>query len=230
MKLKTIAIASLLLFSASYAKKSNYVCTAAEVQTSKKSLSDIIVPGGYERINLEKGSFAEWMRNLPLKENNEILDYEGRAINSFFYSTYAVIAKNLLFKQDLEQCADFTMRFWHDYHKETGQEEKLWLPNYNGKKVYWKDWKKAKNKDLKSYLKHFMANSNSFSLKKGLNEIKEEEFLPGDIIVQNDSGGIGHVSVVFDICKNKDCKKLYLIGFSFMPAQECHIEKADSDH
>ena len=34
---------------------------------------------------------------------------------------------------------------------------------------------------------------------------------------------------LFDVCENEAGERLYLIGFGFMPAQECHIEKAPAD-
>ena len=53
---------------------------------------------------------------------------------------------------------------------------------------------------------------------------------PGDMIVQNRNGGIGHASVILDVCESKKGEKLYLIGYSFMPAQEFHIEKAEEKY
>ena len=50
--------------------------------------------------------------------------------------------------------------------------------------------------------------------------------IPGDCIVQNDDGGIGHVSMILSSCHNAAGDIYYLIGFSFMPAQEFHIENA----
>jgi hypothetical protein len=32
--------------------------------------------------------------------------------------------------------------------------------------------------------------------------------------------------MIMDVCENGQGERLYLIGFSFMPAQEFHIEKA----
>jgi hypothetical protein len=63
-------------------------------------------------------------------------------------------------------------------------------------------------------------------LKKGCKPVIADEVIPGDLFVQNERGGIGHVSVVLDVCKSKEGKKLFLIGYSFMPAQEFHIERA----
>ena len=44
--------------------------------------------------------------------------------------------------------------------------------------------------------------------------------------VQNIDGGIGHVSVVIDHATDAKGKHAYLIGYSYMPAQQFHIEDA----
>ena len=50
------------------------------------------------------------------------------------------------------------------------------------------------------------------------------------MIVQNQTGSIGHASMIVDACKNRKGEKLFLMGFSFMPAQEFHIEKAPAGY
>ena len=51
------------------------------------------------------------------------------------------------------------------------------------------------------------------------------------MFVQNKNGGIGHVSIIVDLAKSKTPGKpdLYRVGFSFMPAQEFHIEEASTN-
>jgi hypothetical protein len=130
----------------------------------------------------------------------------------------------LLFKSELEQCADYCMRFWAEYHKDMNKLDSLYLFDYSGNK------KKFKNseKTYTGFLNWAFSFSNSYSLKRGCKKISKNELVPGDIIVQNEGGGIGHASVIMDVCKSEEGKKLYLIGYSFMPAQEFHIEKAAS--
>ncbi|MFH1282422.1 MAG: DUF4846 domain-containing protein [bacterium] len=193
------------------------------------SINEVIVtPKGYNRIKVYKNSFSEWIRYIPIKKNNTvILDYQGNYIQDNFYSVLQVINLPLYFNQDLEQCADWAYRFWYEYQKEVGYGEDLWLTDYNGRKIKYREWKKKKQKpSLNSFFKWACSYANSYSQKVGLYKIVEKDLRPGDLIVQNTTGGIGHTSIIFDICANGNGDKLYLIGFSFMPAQECHIEKA----
>jgi hypothetical protein len=46
------------------------------------------------------------------------------------------------------------------------------------------------------------------------------------MVVQNNSGGIGHVSVILNTAEESNGDRIYLIGYSYMPAQEFHIEDA----
>ena len=63
-----------------------------------------------------------------------------------------------------------------------------------------------------------------------IKKVNPEDLQPGDMFVQNQTGGIGHVSLIVDACQNQEGKRLFLIGYSFMPAQEFHIEKAKRKH
>jgi len=196
----------------------NRVCAQAAI-----IINIIPAPEGYKRIYYPQNTFSSWVQNLPLKDSQKISSHEGGYISRAIYRIYAVVDKPLLFKRDLEQCADYCMRFWADYHRETDKLEKLYLFDYHGNK---KMFSKSKKPFIK-FLRLAMAYSNSYSLKKGCEKVNPDSLIPGDMLVQNKRGSIGHVSMVLDVCENHEGKQLYLIGYSFMPAQEFHIEKAD---
>ena len=191
-------------------------------------VSQIPAPDGFVRKSFPKGSFSDWVQNLPLKKSDRILAYTGSAINDpshnviALYNIFGVVDMPLLFKTDIEQCADYCMRFWAEYHKSMNKLDQLYLFDYNGKKKSFS----SSGKSYNAFLKWTFSYSNSYSLKKGCLEIKEEDAVPGDMVVQNESGGAGHVSMIVDMAESKEGKKVYLIGFGFMPAQEFHIEKA----
>jgi hypothetical protein len=194
----------------------------AQEKTIRNSIE---APEGYFRVEFPEKSYSNWIQNLPLKENNIILDYRGNIISpNCFYSVFAVVDMPLLFNSDLEQCADYCMRFWAEYHKDMNRLDSLYLFDYSGNKKKFA----SSGKTYTNFLKWAFASSNSYSLKMGCKKVSRDELIPGDMIVQNEKGGIGHASVILDVCKSKEGEKLYLIGYSFMPAQEFHIEKAGS--
>lgn len=197
-------------------------------------VDELRLPKGFRRIEAGRGSFARYIQTLPLKKSAEILTWTGQPLSRRYYDVLAVVDKPLLFKQDLEQCADYAMRFWADWHLDSGRLEprhgaepargadRLHLYEYSGAKRPFK----GTVKDYPAFLRRAFAASNSHSLKQGLARVEAADLRPGDLVVQNDTGGIGHVSVVVDACENAAGKRLYLFGFSFMPAQEFHVERA----
>jgi len=193
-----------------------------QIGFSYDAIKNLPVPNGYERIKYDKKSYSHYLQNLPLKNSKIIYNWNGEKVLGVLYNIYAVVDKPLLYKSDLEQCADFCMRFWADFHKNQNRLDHLFLYDYNGKKKYYK----RSNKKYKSYLRWHMAYSNSYSLKKGANKVEARALKPGDMFVQNKDGGIGHVSLIVDSAKNTNGEQIYLIGYGFIPAQEFHIEKA----
>lgn len=186
----------------------------------------IPAPYGFARTAFPKGSFADWLRSRPVKSTHAILAYDGVVLDARAYNTFAVLDLPLLFRSDLEQCADFCMRLWAEYHRETNRLDKLYLFDYQGRPQMYR----ASGKTFSAFLKRAFANTNSYSLKRGCIAISDSEVVPGDMLIQNETGGIGHASMVVDMCESPQGKTLYLIGFSFMPAQQFHIEKAGEDY
>ena len=198
-------------------------------QAEDRTVKDLPLPDNYERATYKKDSYSHWLQNAPLKKSNNIALYDGRSYKpgSNWYQVAAVLDFPLLFDQDLEQCADFAMRLWAEYHASRGKHTELYLYNYDGTKQKLTSASKYTN-----FLRLAMANSNSHSIKKGAKKIEAKDLRPGDMFVQNNNGGIGHVSVIVDVAKSKTEGKpdLYQVGFSFMPAQEFHIEKAPTNN
>lgn len=183
--------------------------------------ASIRVPQGYERKAVPEGSYGRFLQSLPVKQDKRINAFNGEAIQGF--NVFAVLDLPLLFKQDLEQCADFAMRLWAEYHKRANTLDRFYLFDYNGRR---KPFPRS-GQSYSAFLKKSFATSNSYSLKRGLEPVASEaDLVPGDMLVQNEDGGIGHVSVVMDIAEAPGKPRLYLIGFSYMPAQEFHIERA----
>src|SRR5690242_18843782 len=43
-----------------------------------RTIGDIPLPEGYTRVNATEGSFAAWLRKLPLKKDKTVYLYDGR--------------------------------------------------------------------------------------------------------------------------------------------------------
>ncbi len=185
----------------------------------------IPLPSGYQRVVVPENSFSAFVQKMPLKDRNWIALFNGDILGPLAYDMWGVVNIPLLFTQDLEQCADYAMRIWAEYHKAAETLDNFYLFKYGGQKEHFSKSKRS----YTSFLKRAFVNSNSHSLKKGCKVVEESDLLIGDMVVQNEKGGIGHVSMIVDICQNEKGEKLYLMGYSFMPAQEFHVEKATDE-
>jgi hypothetical protein len=196
------------------------------VFSEPRTVSDIPAPEGYSCISTQIGSYSHWITSLPLRAGNEIRMYDWDTLENDFYHVYAVIDLPLLFKQDVEQCADWAFRLWAEYHRHAGTLDKLYLMNYSGKKQLFNRSKKSFN----AFFKWTAAHANSYSIKTGAIALDGSDLKPGDMVVQNEKGGVGHVSIIMNVCTSEKSDTLLLIGYSFMPAQEFHIEKAQHEY
>ena len=222
MKKAIVYIIALFCFSCNSDQQAELPETKAAPRPKPMSIVEIPVPQGCVMDTFPKKSFSHYIQNLPLTGSTQILAHDGSTIQNEIYRVFAVINMPLLFNDDLEQCADFAIRLWAEYHKAGNKLSELRLFNYHGKRIAYK----PQNGSLTRFLRKTFANANSYSLKAGCRKIAENEVIPGDLIVQNSDGGIGHVSVIMNSCSDTAGKRLYLIGYSFMPAQEFHIEHA----
>ncbi|MBL8026069.1 MAG: sigma 54-interacting transcriptional regulator [Fibrobacteres bacterium] len=194
---------------------------------AQESVKKMALPAGYTRLTYSEETFSGWVQSLKLKADKKIRVYDGSLISEGYFNKAAVVEMPLLFKVDIEQCADYCMRLWAEYHKTQNSLNKLYLYTYSGEKKLFS----ASGKTLNQFLKTAFSNTNSFSLKQGCKQVVKDSLRPGDMFVQNGNGGIGHVSMIVDMCEAKNSSgKLYRLGFSFMPAQEFHIEGAGSGY
>ncbi|RBP48870.1 uncharacterized protein DUF4846 [Arenicella xantha] len=203
------------------------VMAASGVVFGQNNIASIPVPTGYQRVPVAANSYAEYLQQLPLKPSHSIDLWNGDVLSDDAYEILAVVDVPLLFKQDLEQCADFAMRFWAEYLNHNDALSELSLYDFNGRKKSFT----TSQKTFREYLKWHMAYSNSYSIKRGGAKVHMlSELESGDMIVQNNGqGGIGHVSVVVDEAASDSGLKVFLVGYSYMPAQQFHIEQASDE-
>lgn len=235
----------LLFFFVCLISCSNGIKTNKYIQPSSNVLKDrIICPPGFERVKTSEGSFARYLRNLPLKPHGaKVHLYNGKVkpLQNF----HVAVIDISLGKKDLQQCADAIMRLKAEYHFNKNQYDKIhfrftsghecsftaWAQGYrpvvNGNNVY---FRRSKEEDwsYESFLKYmetiFMY-CGSYSLSKELEKVENpKNILPGDVFIEG--GFPGHAVVVLDVADNKNKgQKVFLLAQSYMPAQDIHVLK-----
>lgn len=200
------------------------------------------LPEGFERVPVAEGSFAQYLRNLPLKPHGSVVHYyDGREKGRDVYD--AVIDMDVG-ERDLQQCADAVMRFRAEYLYNKGLYDKIhfnftngfmadyskWRNGYRiaveGNNAYWV--KRAGYSEdyavFRQYMDMVFAYAGTLSLSMELDKVSIEDMKIGDIFMK---GALpGHCVIIVDMAENKSTgEKIFMIAQSYMPAQDIHVLK-----
>lgn len=200
-------------------------------------------PSGFVREVTSPNSFSFFLRNLSLKDyGSPVLLYNGRPKANQVYES--VIAMDIG-KKDLQQCADAVIRLRAEYLYQEKKYDDIHFNFTNGFKADYKKWmegnrikvignnvkweKIAEERDdyetFQEYLETVFMYAGTLSLEKELISVDDyNDIRVGDVLIQG--GSPGHAVIVFDVVVDKNNgNKAYLLGQSYMPAQEIHILK-----
>jgi Domain of unknown function (4846) len=183
-----------------------------------KKIGDIPVPEGFERVKADSGSFAGWLRTVPLKKDKTVYLYNG-SLKRNQNAQFAVVDIPVGNK-DLQQCADAVMRFRADYLYFEKRFSEIAFMDDNHK---WYRWSQASDRpafDL--YLQNVYAWCGSASLEMQLKQVNDfNNIRAGDVLVMG--GYPGHAMIAVDIAQNDKGKKIFMLAQSYQPAQDIHI-------
>jgi hypothetical protein len=125
------------------------------------------VPAGYKRVEAAKGSFAAWLRELPLKKDgSKVMLYNGS--EKWRQDVHAAVINMDVGKHDLQQCADAVMRLRSEYLFGTGQLDKIHFNFTSGHKAAYLKW-------AEGYRPAINGNNVTFS-KKAAKDLSYAEF------------------------------------------------------
>lgn len=208
----------------------------------------IPAPRDFDRIETQVGSFADWLRHLPLKPGNpEIRLHNG--LRAAFQDHHCAIVDIDVGSKDLQQCADAIIRLRAEYLYSIGKQRDiafnftsgdradfyLWAEGYrptvNENDV---SWKKSANADssyrsLREYLDIVFTYAGTYSLSDELQSVDaSEDIRIGDVLVI--PGFPGHAVMVADVAVNEETgDRVFLLIQSFTPAQDIHLLRNESD-
>ena len=201
----------------------------------------ISLPEGYERIPVQSGSFAHWLRNLPLKPGKPPLFLHDGTKKGNQSIHWAVIDIDTG-KKDLQQCADAIIRLRAEYLYSIKKYKNIhfnftsgdiaaytkWAKGYRpvirNNKVTWKKSEKIDNsyENFRKYLHTIFIYAGTYSLKREMKRRPLKDMQIGDLFIEG--GFPGHAVFVVDMAvDNNSGKKIFLLAQSYMPAQDIHI-------
>ena len=197
------------------------------------------VPQGYKRIAVEKGSFAEFLRNQKLKPYGEKVQYFNgnyKRSEGIYDSVFDVEIGD----RDLHQCADAIMLLRAEYFYRKKEYNKInfkfvtgfnaqyskWMQGYrinpNGKGSYYKKSVPSNTyKDFRNFMNIVFGYSGTLSLEKEMIPQKIENMQIGDVFIMG--GSPGHAVIVVDMAENEKGEKIFMLAQSYMPAQQTQI-------
>lgn len=212
--------------------------------TSETIVSTISAPKGFSRVEVKMESFAEWLRQLPLKKKGSkvfLYNKKSKRNQNIHHSVVDIDVGN----KNLQQCADAVIRLRAEYLFSRSMFEKIhfnFTSGDNAQYLKWKNgfrpvvsgnmvhWKKAKEKNnsydcFRDYLNSVFMYAGTSSLQKELTKILSTKNIKiGDVFIKG--GFPGHAVIVADMAINENTgKKVILLLQSYMPAQNIHILK-----
>lgn len=205
-------------------------------------IKEIQVPKGYQRIAGKEGSFAAWLQDISLRQDNTVHLYNGtpKENQQLHYAVLDISTSD----KDLQQCADCIMRLQSEYFFSEKTFDKINFPAGNGFVFNFLDYAKGTryqfqnnrlyayspagikatdtHESLLQYLETVYNYCGTYTLQQLSRQIAATEATPGDILLH--AGSPGHAIIVVDMALNTATKqKIFLLAQGFMPAQDMHI-------
>jgi hypothetical protein len=207
--------------------------------------ASVPTPPGYQRVQLEPGSFAAWLRDLPVAApNTPVVDFRGNEVhpgNDDYVQAVIAIDPG---KKNLQQSTDVILRLqaewlWsqgrRDHTYKSATKDLLPFQAYSeGKRLlaraghlYW-----VKKKDpnepndraaFRDYLDVIFTWVNSSAIRMQSDKVDPKDIQPGDFFLQRGKGG--YAVVILDIAEKPSGQRVALLGQSLYPAMNIYIAR-----
>ncbi|MBR1426748.1 MAG: hypothetical protein IJ581_04775 [Paludibacteraceae bacterium] len=191
-----------------------------------KTIGEIPLPMGYTRLPANEGSYATWLRSLPLKpRGTKVHLYNSTKPSNYQWLSAAVVDIPLL--SDDEQCADVCMRMRAEYLYQTKQYDKIHFTALNGEQMSYTGG--IDRKAFEKYMRKVFGGCNTTSMRESLKTRELKDLQIGDIFVYPHrkvagKNRYGHAVMVADMAVNtRTGKKAFLLIEGNTPARDIHI-------
>jgi hypothetical protein len=206
----------------------------------------IKTPSGFERLSAPAGSFAAYLRQVPLKAaGTGVLLYNGLPKAA---QVHVAVLDIDVGTRDLQQCADAVMRLRAEYLFAQKRYADIHFNFTNGFNCVYSKWREGYRvkvsgnqvswykkgaadpsyRAFRSYLDMVYSYAGTLSLEKEMKPVPYAEMAIGDVLIRG--GSPGHAVIVIDMAQNPVTgEKLFLLAQSYMPAQDIHILQNPQD-
>lgn len=201
-------------------------------------------PEGFVRHKVEVGSYADWLRHLPLVNGQDsVFLFNGKPVTSH-NANYAVVDIDIG-SRGLLQCADAIIRLRAEYLFSKGAYDEIKFTLTSGDTAFYSKWREgfrpivkgnvvswykfggldSSYESFREYLDSVFMYAGTYSLAKELKDVKSVDSIEiGDAFILG--GFPGHAVLVADVAENhQNRQKLMLLIQGYTPAQDIHIIK-----
>lgn len=184
-------------------------------------------PSGFTRREMPAGSWATWLRGLPMKpQDSPVLLYTGA--RKWRQDAHARVVEIDVGKRDLQQCADAIMRLRAEWLYSQKTRKRIAFNNTKGRPMVFRRSKASSYKSFRKYMTRVFAYAGTYSLERELKPKPVADVAIGDVFIKG--GFPGHAVLVVDVAQNPTTgEKKFLLLQSYMPAQDMHILKNPND-
>lgn len=204
-------------------------------------LQRIQIPDGFARMEVEAGSFADWLRHLPaMPADVPVIDGRGKQVRSAADSAIAAVIDLHPSNRNLLNAANMAVRLRAEYLWSAGRmgesrftftsgEPFDWTrftlgerPTARGRSVTWKKEAEpgADRGTFAAFVETLMRFSSSINLERDTVPA-EGDVRPGDVFVI--VGRPGHAVVILDVAVASDGRRVGLLGEGLTPPQSFHV-------
>lgn len=197
-------------------------------------------PPGYQRKPAPSGTYAAFLRTVPLHPDGAVVHYYNGNVKAN-PGIYAAVLTYDVGNKDLQQCADAVMRIRAEYLRSSHQADKIHFNLTNGFRAGYAHWAQGDRlkfgaggtrwvkaaapsesyASFRQYLDMIYSYAGTLSLSRELKPVDYGDMQIGDVLIVG--GTPGHAVTVMDMAENKQGKKVYLLSQSYMPAQEIQV-------
>jgi hypothetical protein len=208
----------------------------------------IAPPQGFERAQVEAGSFGAWLRRLPLAaRDTPVRAYSGRVILASADPRLSAVVTLDVGDADLQQCADAVMRLHAEWKWSRGDRDMAYRAA-SGTMLPYARWSRGErlvakgasvswvpsgppggdsHASFRKFMDAVFAWSNTVALSRQATAVTFQEARPGDFFIL--PGSPGHTVLLLDLAVDPNGRRMALLGQSYMPAQSFHVLRAARD-
>lgn len=195
-------------------------------QPAARTLAQLIPPpSGFRRVAAAPGSWADWLRGLPMKPAGAaVLTYTGA--RKWRQDVHVAVVDIDIGDRDLQQCADAIMRLRAEWLYGSGRAEEIAFNYTDGTRHALPAETRGKYPAFRRYMNKVFAYAGTYSLSRELKPATGNIQI-GDVFIKG--GFPGHAVLVADLVENASGEKRFLLLQSYMPAQDIHVLKNPAD-